>query len=219
MLMFAELLADGQDVTRFDGDFCDKARRYIARCLLSGAMSTISPINRTRSKGSPIRAARPHAQPPAGHDMGTMMDVEEEAEDSNDMQEQETIPRSGPDDIALALESILDPRGWVTDEAISRYFRYLSARSEQWHSNMAFISPHFLNRLLDMGTNVPVFRQQFRNLFTDRTPEVELELDSLQAMHDYAAIFNYTRVYLPESYGNRQSHTHHHVYRLTVPRR
>ena len=129
--------------------------------------------------------------------MGTMMDVEEEAEDSIDMQEQETIPGTGTDDTALALESILDPRGWVTDEAISRYFRYLSARSEQWHSNMAFISPHFLNRLLDMGTNVPVFRPQFRNLFTDSNPEVELELDSLQAMHDYAAIFNYTRVYLP----------------------
>ena len=26
---------------------------------------------------------------------------------------------------------------------------------------------------------------------------MELELDSLQAMHDYAAIFNYTRVYIP----------------------
>ena len=75
--------------------------------------------------------------------------------------------------------------------------RYLSEWSQQWHSNMTFISPHFLNRLLDMSTNSPVFRPQFHNLFTDRTPEVELELDSLQAMHDYAAIFNYTRVYLP----------------------
>ena len=154
--MFAELLADGQDVTRFDGDFCDKARRYIASCLLAGTTSPISTNSRTRATGSPIRAARPRSQPPAGLDMGTMMDNEEEAEDSNVNQEQGTI-RSGPDDIALALQSILDPQGWVTDEVISRYFRYLSERSQQWHSNMTFISPHFLNRLLDMGTNMPVF--------------------------------------------------------------
>ena len=47
-----------------------------------------------------------------------------------------------------------------------------------------------------MSTNTPAFRPQFRNL-TRRTPEVKLELDTLQAMHDYADIFNYTRVYIP----------------------
>ena len=48
-----------------------------------------------------------------------------------------------------------------------------------------------------MSTNVPVFRPQFQNLSTDRTQEVGLELDSLQAMHEDTAIFNYTRVYIP----------------------
>ena len=62
---------------------------------------------------------------------------------------------------------------------------------------MTFISPHFLYRLLDMSTNTPDFRPQFQNLFTDSTHEVGLELDSLQAMHEDAAIFNYTRVYIP----------------------
>ena len=76
--------------------------------------------------------------------MGTMVDIEEEDEeeeekDSNDIEIQGTIPRTGPVDIALALESILDPQVWVKDEAISRYFRYLSERSRLWHSNMTFI--------------------------------------------------------------------------------
>ena len=48
-----------------------------------------------------------------------------------------------------------------------------------------------------MSSITPAIRPQFQNLFTDRTPEVELELDTLQAMHEDAAIFNYTRVYIP----------------------
>ena len=126
------------------------------------------------------------------------MDIEDEEdeEDSSDLGVLGTIPRTSSDDITLALESIRDPQGWVTDEVISRYFQYLSERSRLWHSNMTFISPHFLNRLLDMSTNTPEFRPQFRNL-AGRTPEDALELDSIQAMHDYADIFNYTRVYLP----------------------
>ena len=62
LLMFAELLADGQAITRYDGEFCDKARRYVARCLLAGSMNTISTVNRPRSTSSPIRSARPRQQ-------------------------------------------------------------------------------------------------------------------------------------------------------------
>ena len=198
MLMFAELLSDGQDITRFDSEFCDSARRYIARCLLTGATNTSSVANRPRTMGSPIRSAQPRQQPPAGLDMGTLMEIEDDDNDDKPESEvqQTTVPRS-TNDAALALESIQDPQGWITDEAISRYFQYLSVRSRSWHSNMTFISPHFLNRLLDMSTNTPAVRPQFQNLFTEHTHEVRLELDSLQAMHEDAAIFNYTRVYIP----------------------
>ena len=127
------------------------------------------------------------------------MDIEEEddEEDSNDLGVQRPVPRMGLNSMDLALESILDAQGWITDEAVSRYFQYLSARSRSWHSNMTFLSPHFLNRLLDMSSITPAIRLQFQNLFTDRTPEEELELDSLQAMHEDASIFSYTRVYIP----------------------
>ena len=200
MLMFAELLSDGQDITRFDGEFCDKARRYIARCLLAGATNSSSTINRPRAMGSPIRSARPRQQPPAGLDMGTMMEIEDETEDDDpDLIAHKTMARLSTNDAALAIESIQDPRGWITDEAISRYFQYLSVRSRSWQSNMTFISPHFINRLLDMSTNVPVLRPQFQELFTDRTQEVGLELDSLQAMHEDTAIFNYTFFFCKKS--------------------
>ena len=130
MLMFAELLSDGQDITRFDGEFCDNARRYIARCLLAGATSTSSVANRPRAMGSPIRSTRSRQQPPAGLDMGIMMEIEDDDKDDNSdlVVQQPTIPTS-TNDVALAIESIQDPQGWITDEAISRYFQYLSVRS------------------------------------------------------------------------------------------
>jgi len=114
-----------------------------------------------------------------------MIEIEEEDDDDNlDSVAQQPTARTSTNDVALAIESIQDPQGWITDKAISRYFQYLALRSRSWHSNMTFISPHFLNRLLGMSTNAPVFRPQFQNLFTDRTQEVGLELDSLQAMHE-----------------------------------
>ena len=48
-----------------------------------------------------------------------------------------------------------------------------------------------------MSTNTPAIRPQLQNLFTEHTHTAGLELDSLQAMHEDAAIFNYTRVYIP----------------------
>ena len=56
-LMCAELLADGQDVTRFDAEMCDSARRYIARCLLTGVTQAIH-TNIVTQTSSPIRTAR-----------------------------------------------------------------------------------------------------------------------------------------------------------------
>jgi sentrin-specific protease 1 len=61
LLMCAELLADGQDITRFDDELCNNARRYIARCLLEGTTRPIDTTRREHTQGSPIRSARPRS--------------------------------------------------------------------------------------------------------------------------------------------------------------
>jgi hypothetical protein len=136
----------------------------------------------------------------SGLDIGSVMDAEEAGRDDRNNSDYVTSPGhwSAPNETDLALNSITEPQGWLTDEVITRYFRYLSERNKQWDANMTFISPHFYNRLADTSLEVPVIRPQLLPIFTEElSQDAELEFDALQAMHEDAAIFNYTRIYIP----------------------
>ena len=185
--MCAELLADGQDITRFDAEMCVNARRYIARCLLTGLTQAIHTNIGTQAMSSPIRTARRRHRPPDGLDMGALMEVEGVTfEDNPQSVRIDTNASHGSDDNDLTLESINDPNGWLTDEVITRYFRYLTERNRQWDSNMVFLSPHFYNRLVDMSSTGPVIRSHIQSALSgEPSQEAYLELKKGKATHNY----------------------------------
>jgi hypothetical protein len=131
--------------------------------------------------------------------MGALMDIEGLTRENNLKPDPpNTTIRNGSDDKELTLEPIDDPNGWLTDEVITRYFRYLTERNRQWDSNMVFLSPHFYNRLVDMSSTGPVIRSHIQSALSgEPSQEAYLELDALQAMHEDMAIFNYSKVYIP----------------------
>ena len=106
MLMFAEQLADGQNVDRLDAASCSQARTYIASGLLRGLHHNTTKIPKGHSEVRLRRTVESTCSRVHGTTCGTSpsMSVTQDT-------------RTSPNDWDIALTSLVDG-GWLTDTDI-----------------------------------------------------------------------------------------------------
>jgi Ulp1 family protease len=200
ILMFAELLATGQDVSRFVHEHVHTARRYITSSLLNRNATYISPTSTNDKGSSPIRRVSLSRHKTIRSTWITEADMTKEMDMENDTDRQGSTT-TAPDkdttqsvDMAIAQCSLL-PNGWVTDTIIKSYFDLLNIRSISNETNCTFLSPQFFNLLYNPFTRD--MREEYRENI--RNHQGQSAADMIRAMHQYDGIFNYARVYIPVS--------------------
>ena len=115
--MFSELLADGQQVDRFDADSGAKARMYIANGIMRGHVSHNAGAARSQKDSTcRIESTKDKTEARSCHivrnvDSGTQGD------------------RVLPTDWDTAIASLGDS-GWLTDTVLDHYFQALTLRSQ-----------------------------------------------------------------------------------------
>ena len=189
MLMFAELLADGQNVDRFDAASCSQARTYIASGLLRGLRHTLTKI----PKGQAEIRSRPTTETICSRASTTTDGTSQSTFVTQDI-------RSAANDWDIALASLADGV-WLTDTVLVQYFQSLAHRSLTSGTAYNFYSLHVLNRLYDdKGKTIRSHLQVHDG--TLLSPAARAELATIRAMHGYDEIFACARAYYPVALTN-----------------
>ena len=114
---------------------------------------------------SPIRALRRSTDQPIGLNMNTIIEDEfwegGTQDDADGLDPFCATPETSKDKY-LALQSIEDPSGWLTDRVLNSYFAGLTERSRQRDSNQLFLPTHFFHMLADTTTHAPKQRVAFQ---------------------------------------------------------
>ena len=188
MMMFAELLADGQQVDRFDAQSGSTARMYIAHGIMRGHVSHSAggipsqPANTCRTESAIENTDARSCS--LGRTTGSSTKRD----------------RLLPTDWDTAIASLSDG-AWLTDTVLDHYFQLLTRRSQSTGSACKFYSTHVINRIYDDQSKSLRSHLHLHDgvvmTMADRS-----EIQSIRDMHGHEELFMCDRAYLPASLTN-----------------